>query len=178
MTQTPVAVRYAKRAGYQAVDLPYLHSTLSMLLVMPTPGTLARFEQDLSSDSLAQLERALSSKRVDLHVPRFHLTSDTGLGPVLSALGMPIAFTDAADFSGITALSRLKISAVEHAADLRVDEEGTVAAAATGIAIQPTAIAPEPATRLTLDHPFLAFLRDDATGAILFVAQVTDPLTR
>ena len=52
---------------------------------------------------------------------------------------------------------------------------GTVAAAATGIAIEPTAIAPEPATRFTLDHPFLVFLRDDATGAVLFVAQVSDP---
>jgi serpin B len=56
-----------------------------------------------------------------------------------------------------------------------VDEQGTVAAAATGIAIEPTAIAPEPATRFTLDHPFLVFLRDDATGAVLFVAQVSDP---
>jgi serpin B len=88
---------------------------------------------------------------------------------------MPVAFTDAADFSGITTGTALKISAVEHAADLQVDEEGTVAAAATGIGLEPTAVSPLPATRLTLDHPFLAFLRDDATGAILFVAQVTNP---
>jgi serpin B len=175
MTQTPVALSYARRGAYQAIDLPYLHSTLSMLLVMPTPGTLARFEQGLSSASLARLERGMSPVQVDLHVPRFHVTFDTELNPVLSELGMPVAFTDAADFSGITTHTRLKISAVEHAADLRVDEQGTVAAAATGISIEPTVAAPEPAARLTLDHPFLAFLRDDATGAILFVAQVTDP---
>ncbi|MDQ6805462.1 MAG: serpin family protein [Actinomycetota bacterium] len=175
MTQTPIALHYAHRHGYQAVDLPYLHSTLSMLLVMPTPGTLASFERGLTPGSLAQLEQALSPKRVDLHVPKFHLIFDTALNQVLSALGMPVAFTHAADFSGITTHTALKISTVEHAADLQVDEAGTVAAAATGIGLQPTAISPEPAARLTLDHPFLAFLRDDATGTILFVAQVTNP---
>jgi serpin B len=175
MTQTPVNVRYARRAGYQAIDLPYLHSALSMLMVMPAPGTLARFERGLTPDGLAQIVRALSSRRVELHVPRFRLTFDAELNPILSALGMPVAFTDAADFSGITAATRLKISAVEHAAVLQVDEEGTVAAAATGIGLQPTMAAPEPATRLTLDHPFLALLRDDATGTILFLAQVSNP---
>jgi len=175
MTQTPVELSYSQGQGYQAVDLPYLHSTLSMLLVMPAPGTLARFEQGLSAGSVAKIYRELSSARLELHVPRFHLSFDTGLEPVLSALGMPVAFTNAADFSGITTQTGLKISAVQHAANLRVDEAGTVAAAATGIGIEPTAVAPSPALRLTLDHPFLAFLRDDATGAILFVAQVTNP---
>jgi serpin B len=178
MTQeVPSAFPYANRGSYQAVELPYLHSTLSMLLVMPKPGTLARFEHGLSIGSLALLERRLSPVRVDLHIPRFHLSFDTELNPVLSELGMPVAFSDAADFSGIVAHPQLKISAVEHDADLRVDEQGTVAAAATGISIVPTAIAPQPATELTLDHPFLAFLRDDATGTILFVAQVTNPAT-
>lgn len=175
MTQTPVALAYGRGRGYRAIDLPYLRSTLSMLLVMPTPRTLAHFEQGLSVGSFARLERSLSPKRVDLHVPRFRLTFDTELNPILSELGMPVPFTGGADFSGITAQTRLKLSAVEHAASLRVDEQGTVATAATGIAIEPTAVAPEPATRLTLDHPFLVVLRDDATGTILFVAQVTDP---
>lgn len=175
MTQTPIVVSYARRDGYRAVDLPYQHSTLSMLLVMPAPGTLARFERGLSTASLAQITRALASRRVELHVPRFHLAFNTALNPVLSALGMPVAFTDAADFSGVTAHPTLKISTVEHAADLQVDEAGTVATAATGIGLVPTAVEREPATRLTLDHPFLAFLRDDATGTILFVAQVTNP---
>jgi len=109
-------------------------------------------------------------------MPKFHLSFDTGLVPVLSELGMPIAFSDAADFSGITSQTALKISAVQHAANLRVDEQGTIAAAATGIAVEPTAIPVAPATRLTLDHPFLLFLRDDASGAILFVGQVTNPV--
>jgi serpin B len=175
MTEAPTEFAYARRAGYRAIDLPYLSSTLSMLLVMPAPGTLTSFERALTGRELARVERSLSPRRVDLHLPRFELKFDTALNPVLSHLGMPIAFTDAANFSGITAPTQLKISAVEHAADLKVDEQGTVAAAATGIALVPTSIMVGPTTRLTLDHPFLAFLRDDATGAILFVAQITNP---
>jgi serpin B len=175
MTQAPTEFAYARRAGYRAIDLPYLNSTLSMLVVMPAPGTLATFERALTPRELARVERSLSPRRVDLHLPRFELKFDTSLNAVLSHLGMPIAFTNAANFSGITGQVSLKIAAVEHAADLKVDEQGTVAAAATGISVEPTAVPVGPTTALKLDHPFLAFLRDDATGAILFVAQVTNP---
>ncbi|HWC85303.1 MAG TPA: serpin family protein [Solirubrobacteraceae bacterium] len=175
MTQTPIELAYARGPGYRAVDLPYRGSTLSMLLVMPAPGTLARFEQGLSGGALDRLARELRPTRVDLHLPRFELTFDTALNEALSALGMPLAFSDGADFSGITSETRLTISAVEHAATLKVDEAGTVAAAATGIALEPSSATTEPATLLTLDHPFLAFLRDSATGAILFAAQVANP---
>jgi len=175
MTGAPDKFSYADAGGYRAVDLPYRHSTLSMLLVMSKPGTLAHFEQGLSAGSLAGIARGLRPTSLDLHMPRFHLNLATDLEQVLSELGMPVAFTDAADFSGISAQASLKISAVEHAAYLRVDEQGTVAAAATGIALEPTAIEVRPATVLTLDHPFLAFLRDNATGAILFAAQVANP---
>jgi serpin B len=59
---------------------------------------------------------------------------------------------------------------------MKIDEAGTVAAAATGVSIGPTAIAVTPSVQLTLNHPFLLFLRDDRTGAILFAARVTNPL--
>ncbi|MEA2197207.1 MAG: serpin [Solirubrobacteraceae bacterium] len=175
MTQDPAEFPYGRRPGYRAIDLPYLNSSLSMLVVMPAPGTLGTFEHGLTATRLAHIERALAPRRIDLHMPRFELKFDTALNGVLSQLGMPVAFTDAANFSAITAPTQLKIAAVEHAADLKVDEQGTVAAAATGIALVPTALPGGPQTTLKLDHPFLAFLRDDATGAILFVAQVTNP---
>jgi serpin B len=175
MTEMPVELGYAHRSAYQAVSLPYLDSSLSMLAVMPAPGTFARFQQRLGAGSVAQIARGLRRTRLQLYMPKLHLSFSDSLVPVLSALGMPIAFTDAADFSRITAQTPLKIQAVQHAADLRVDEKGTVAAAATGISIQPTSIAVPSGTVVRLDRPFLLFLRDDATGAILFVAQVTDP---
>jgi serpin B len=175
MSLEPTGLDYAHSASYNAVDLPYLNSTLSMLVVMPAPGTLTRFEKQLTPAAVARIERALTPTRVRLRMPKLHLTIHTDLVQPLSTLGMPIAFSDGADFSGITSKVPLKIGAVEHGADIRVDEQGTVAAAATGISIVATAVAPSRATNLTLDHPFLLFLRDERTGAILFAARVADP---
>jgi serpin B len=175
MTQPPVSFAYARGEGYQAIELPYSNSTLSMLAVMPTLGTLTQFQRRLNPARVATIAGSLSPKLVDLRMPRLSLALHASLGPVLSALGMPIAFSDQADFSGITKAASLKIQAVEHGATLRVDEQGTVAAAATGIAFEPTAIRGGPTVSLTLNHPFLLFLRDDASGAILFAARVEDP---
>jgi serpin B len=166
-------LQYASGRSYQAVDLPYLGSTLSMLLVMPK--TLPAFQAHLTLTGLARIERALAPVRVRLQMPKLHLTVHADLVHALSTLGMPIAFTDNADFSGITARVPLKIGAVEHGADLTVDEQGTVATAATGVSFLPTAVAPSAATNLTLNHPFLLFLRDDRSGAILFAGRVSDP---
>jgi serpin B len=175
MTRPSTPLSYVSTRGYRAVDLPYRYSTLSMLLVLPSPGTLGRFERSLTVGSLAAVTGALKPTLVDLRMPRFHLIADTELSRTLAALGMPVAFSDRADFSGITAQTPLAISAVEHGADLKVDEAGTVAAAATGIALAPTAVAPGQITQLSLDHPFLLFLRDDQSGAILFAGRVSDP---
>jgi serpin B len=175
MTQPSTPLSYARARGYRAIELPYRSSTLSMLVVMPSRGTLGRFERSLTVGSLAGVIGALKPTLVDLHMPRFHLVAHTELSRTLAALGISLAFSNTADFSGITAQTPLAISAVEHGADLKVDEAGTVAAAATGIALAPTAVAPGQITQLSLDHPFLLFLRDDQSGAILFAGRVSDP---
>jgi serpin B len=171
MSRKPTDLRYGANRSYRAVELPYRDSTLSMLLIMPSPGTLSRFERNVY---LAAIEGSLRPQTLALAMPRFHLTAHAELGSVLTALGMPLAFGMRADFSGITKQLRLQIQAVEHAADLRVDEAGTVAAAATGISLRPT-LAIRPGAQLVLDHPFLAFIRDRRTGTVLFAARVTDP---
>jgi len=176
MTQDPLQLPYGHAAGYQEVELPYLDSSLSLLVVMPRAGTLPSFERSLDAAALAGLQRALAPRLVALRMPRFHVDGAESLDALLPALGMPLAFSDSADFSGITTQARLKISRVQHAADLTVDETGTVATAATGVAVAPTAIAsPTRPVRLTVNHPFLVFLRDDVTGTILFAARVADP---
>ena len=175
MTQPPMFASYARRAAYQAVELPYLQSDLAMLVVMPAAGSLARFQRALTAATLAAIGAGMREGRVKLRMPRFHLAVHAELNAVLAALGMPLAFSDHADFSGITSQIPLKISNVEHGADLTVNEHGTVATAATGISIGPTAAAPSPVTPLSLDHPFLLFLRDQASGTILFAGRVTDP---
>jgi serine protease inhibitor len=110
-----------------------------------------------------------------LRMPKLHLTTQTNLVQVLSTLGMPIAFSGGADFSGITAKPSLAIGTVEHATDISVDEQGTVAAAATAVGLSGAEAPPARTVNLTIDHPFLLFLRDHQTSAILFAARESDP---
>jgi serpin B len=174
MTQDPFELPYTRTRAYTAIEMPYEDSTLSMLAVMPS-GTIGHFQRKLTPAALARLTGSLRPRFVDLRMPRFQLALHSELNDALSALGMPVAFTDAADFSRITHDTGLKVQAVEHGAVLKVDEQGTVAAAATGISLTPTAIRIGPSINVTLNHPFLLFLRDDRTGAILFAARVVDP---
>jgi serpin B len=175
MTQSEASLRYARGQGYVAVDLPYLNSNLSMLAVMPKPGTITTFERSLGPAAYGRLVGSLQTRMVDLRMPKLRLKLQTNLNAALARLGMATAFSDNADFSGITHATSLKIQAVQHGADLRIDEAGTVAAAATGISLMPTAAAPGFTAHVTLNHPYLLFLRDDTTGAILFAARVADP---
>jgi serpin B len=119
---------------------------------------------------------------VNLFLPRFGIDSRADLVDVLKALGMPVAFdVRAADFTGITK-ENLVVSKVIHQANIDVDEKGTEAAAATAVLGSTTGgCGPAtPAKRITLrlDHPFLFFVRDIETGAVLFMGRVVDPSVR
>jgi serpin B len=89
---------------------------------------------------------------------------------------MPTAFTDKADFSGIHANGGLAISEVMHKAFVDVSEQGTEAAAATGMTMRATAmVMPQPAVVFRADHPFLFLIRDTRTGVILFIGHLMNP---
>jgi len=88
-------------------------------------------------------------------------------------MGMPTAFTDAADFSGMTGNRELFIDKVIHQAFIEVNEEGTEAAAATGVSMRLSAAMPGEVFRA--DHPFIFLIRDMDTGVILFMGRMTDP---
>ena len=107
-------------------------------------------------------------------MPRFEYDSDFSLKEALAALGMPDAFTSAADFSGMTGNRELFISEVIHKAFVSVDEEGTEAAAATAVVMSLSA-APEEPVEFTADRPFVFLIRDNLTGTILFVGRVVNP---
>jgi serpin B len=169
---------YAAGPGYQAVDLPYRGSTMSMLVVVPTEGGgVAGLESRLREEGLAPVVNGLSSRAVQLSMPRFHLRTEAELNGPLKALGMKLPFDEGADFSGITVVEALKIGQVQHIADIKVDEEGTEAAAATGLVVIPTSAEAPPRDLVVFnaDHPFLFFVRDDATGAVLFAGRLTNP---
>ncbi len=121
---------------------------------------------------------------LDLFMPRFGVETRASLGALLEALGMPLALTrGVADFSGIHVPESyeeiLYISKVIHQANIDVDEEGTVAAAATAVMMGATGGGCWPVIgktiTLRLDHPFLFFVRDLETGAVLFMGRVVDP---
>jgi len=93
-------------------------------------------------------------------------------------MGMPLAFSREADFTGISLRTRLKVSEVIHKAVIEVNEEGTKAAAATAVVINKVKSEPPrplPPVAFRADHPFLFLIRDDTTGMILFMGRVVRP---
>ncbi len=118
---------------------------------------------------------------VIVSLPRFKITQEFELNSTLEGLGMKTAFDpNSADFSGMTGDKSLVISAAIHKAYIDVDENGTEAAAATAVMMEmatamPSQDAPPPPIYFTADHPFLFLIRDNSSGAILFMGRVIDP---
>ena len=172
MMQTGAVMRYAAGAGWRAVEIPYIGNSLAMTVIVP--DDLATFEQALTAGQLASIAGGLAETQVSLTFPKFSIETKAQLADVLAALGMPSAFDERADFSGITAAEKLQISDVIHQANIDVDEKGTEAAAATAVVMRATSMPAEPVT-VRVDRPFLFALRDVPSGAILFLGRVADP---
>jgi serpin B len=168
-------MRYAAGSGWQAVELPYVGDQLSMMIVVP--DDLSSFRASLTADRFADLASALDSGYVRLTLPKFGVRIRQDLATVLADLGMPLAFSAEADFSGITTEERLFISKIIHEADIAIDEAGTEAAAATAVVMGDISGPGEPVT-VHVDRPFVFAIRDVQTGAVLFLGQVTDPSTQ
>jgi serpin B len=174
MWQAQVA-RYAESETAQMVELPYVGSDLSMTVLLPrSPDGLKELEQQLSWNQITNWVARAGVRTVDLELPRFKIASRLPLIEPLRSLGLTDAFVPAkADFTGMTPRRPLYINFLHQCAIVEVNEEGTVAAAATsgGLACSSQ---PRPAT-FHADHPFLFFIRDNHTGAILFLGRVTNP---
>ncbi len=166
--------RYREDGGTQIVTLPYGDGVMEMIVVLPAADAPAP-----DADTLAAwfAPAGFAERRGTLSLPRLDLTWSASLLPALEALGLGVAFSGEADFSGM-ADAPLFISDVLHKTALRLDEEGTEAAAVTGVIVSRTAYQPpqEPFT-MTVDRPFHLAIRDTATGAVLFVGHVADPGT-
>ena len=165
---------YAEGEGYQAVELPYDGEALSMVVLLPDAGEFEAFEGRLNADLFSSLAEDLTRRQVVLTMPRFKYESTFSLSDALKELGMPTAFTEFADFSGMNGEGGLYIQDVLHKAFVSVDEKGTEAAAATAVVVGTTS-APSPDVELTIDRPFVFLIRDIQTGAVLFAGRVLDP---
>ena len=165
---------YTEGEEYQAVELLYDGNELSMVILLPEAGEFEAFEQGLNAEKVSDIISNLRPTQVVLTMPKFEFESEFSLKDMLADMGMPIAFSGAADFSGMTGTPDLCISEVLHKAFVSVDEAGTEAAAATAVIMKETAIPNEP-VQVTIDRPFVFLIRDIGTGAILFVGRVLNP---
>jgi serpin B len=169
---------YCEYDGFQAIDLPYKGDQLSMLVMLPRKkdGLASLEAQFATGAAYRKLTARLGyEETIILSLPRFKMETEFALKPVLCALGAQLAFTDEADFSGIGE-EALKISQVVHKAFVEVNEEGTEAAAATGVAMMLCGMRAAPTPKVfQADRPFLFFIRDRNTNAVLFSGRVLDP---
>jgi serpin B len=172
MMRGPEAIALWSGPGFHAAALPYKGGGVSMVLIVPDPGTFATFEATLTADALDAIIATAPSGLGSLFMPRFKLKTDLDLGKILTSMGMSDAFGPAADFSGIDGGRDLFIKAALHQATIAVDEKGTEAAAATAVVLGRKSAAAE---HLVVDRPFLFVVRDDATGSILFLGRVLNP---
>lgn len=170
---------YFNGGTFQALELPYKTGDLSMIVLLPNdPGGLPALEQSLTAASARQwLSQLQPAQKVILTLPSFKMTEKFELNDALAALGMRQAFEKGvADFSAMTGKRDFWISAAIHKAYIDVNEEGTEAAAATGIVMHSMAMAREaPPIVFRADHPFLFLIRDNRSGGILFMGRLTDP---
>jgi len=170
-------LKYAGGANYQAVELPYDGNQLSMVILLPGSGQFNSYESSLDAQSVKEIVGSLATTRVNLSMPKFQFQSSFGLKSALSSLGMGIAFSPNADFSGMDGKTDLFIQDVLHKAFVSVDENGTEAAAATGVVVGIMAI-PANQADIKIDRPFIFFIRDIPTGSIIFVGRVLDPTAK
>ena len=170
MSTNLTGVGYAAGDGWQAAAIPYDGDQLSMVIIAPDAGRFAEIEAALDGKKVGGVLAALSRSGLALTLPQWKTEASTSLARTLSAMGMPLAFGDGADFSGIDGQRDLSISEIFHKAWITVDESGTEAAAATAVVVGTDAAFNQ--HTLTVDRPFIYLIRDDATGAVLFVGRM------
>jgi serpin B len=148
-----------------------------MVVLLPKEkGGLTALEHSLNQKQLNDWLGQMRNQEVNVFLPKFKMTQEFGLARTLQDMGMTDAFSTGADFSGMDGTRNLFITAVVHKAFVEVDEEGTEAAAATGVMVGALAVRrPEPIPTFRADHPFLFLLRDTRSGSILFMGRLTDP---
>ena len=176
--RTIASASWGNHGGARTLDLPYTSAggpQLAMLLIVPDGDKLAAVEQSYAKDGLLPFLAATRKHRgkADVALPRFEIGTTLQLASILHDMGMHRAFSDAADFSGISQ-EATAISAVVHKAWAKVDERGTEAAAATAVVMTTTDVAVDTPHEFKVDRSFLFAIHDEK-GNVLFAGRVMDP---
>jgi serine protease inhibitor len=169
--------RYLETDSFQAIRLPYGHDRFAMYIFLPLKsGGLPDFLRSFDEHNWNQWLSRLVTRKGQIVLPRFELTYGHKLNDALTAMGMGVAFGPEADFSRISPPPRwLRINDVEHKTYVKVDEEGTEAAAATSVGIVAKSATATPPFELIADRPFFCAIVEEQSGAMLFAGVVTNP---
>ncbi len=170
---------YFADASLQGLELPYRSGKFSMVVLLPKERDgLAALEKQLSAENLERWLAALKETVVEVSAPKFELDANISLNNLLSNLGMPRAFQNIADFSQMAKYDRgIKLSAALQKTFIKLDEEGTEAAAITNINAAKASVRriKEPPPVFRADHPFIFLIRERATNSILFLGRLINP---
>jgi serpin B len=170
--------RFFAGDGLKVLELPYGKGEFSAAVLLPDEvDGLPDLEGRLGSENLNKWLTSAGSRKVEVFLPRYTLTSAFSLSQTLGDMGMPLAFDlDRADFSGISTDEKLFISEVLHKAFVDVNEKGTEAAAATGVVVSVlAAVVQIKPVVFRADHPFLFLILDSRNRSILFMGRVVNP---
>lgn len=168
---------YGVNSLIQILELPYEGYDLSMIILLPQKKDgLREIERSLNVRSLKRWTNNLRKQKVRVFFPKFKMTNQFGMAPMLESMGMPDAFSSRqADFSGMDGRKGgLFIGNVIHKAFIEVDEKGTEAAAATAVVMRMTSM-PAASPVFRADHPFVFVIRDNTSGSVLFMGRVSKP---
>lgn len=173
MHQSESTLKYYGNDSLQVLEMPYGQGNFAMDILLPSAGkTIAELSAGLNAQSWNDLMEKAYKTEVNVVFPKFSFTFSRMLNNDLKALGMPKAFSKSeADFTGINPQGNLYIDYVKHDSRVEVNEEGTVAAAATTVAVGMTSAGPSVTFRA--DHPFVFAIRETTTGTILFIGNIS-----
>ncbi len=173
MMQQENNFQYLNNETFEAVDLPYGNEKFSMAIILPHNGkSLDSLIAEVTPEKWAQWMGQFSETQLTLQMPKFKIEYELKLNDVLIALGMGIAFSDEADFSGINPDRDLFITQVKHKTFVEVDEEGTEAAAVTIVGVGFTSVGGH---TMQVDRPFLCVIHEKEAGTILFIGKIVHP---
>lgn len=167
---------YFEDKQVQVVELPYVDRVKSMFVVLPKPEfAFESFEKSLTVDQMEKWT-VVEDRKVEVFLPSFTVNTQVNLEQILMKMGMTLPFSNKADFSGMTGDTDLKIDKVIHQAFVDVSEAGTEAAAATAVVmVRKTSVDVDEKVTFKANRPFFFFIRDNASGVVLFAGRVMNP---
>jgi serpin B len=179
MMQQTARFNYMENNDLQVLEMPYVGEEVSIMLLLPKEKSLQKLDSILSIKNISEWSSQLTEQEVHILIPKFKIETNYPMTDDLKSMGMPLAFSNQADFSKMTVNSKkLKIDQVIHKAVIDLDEKGTEAAATTTALMMWGSAAlgiEKPIPIFRADHPFIFLIKHKENGSILFMGNFSNP---